>query len=126
SLDAAAGMPADLRITLNQARYTDGDMVVATASGALSLTGPVLRDPLLAGDINVERAEITVPDSLGGGAAAIDVIHRNAPAAVRETLARVRANDGTPTPSTRPSVMRLNVNVSAPARIFIRGRGLDT
>ncbi len=125
SLNADAGMPADLRITLNQARYSDGDMVVATASGALTLSGPLLRDPLLAGEINVERAEITVPDSLGGGAAAIDVIHRNAPAGVRATLARARANDGTPTPSARPSVVRLDVNVTAPARIFIRGRGLD-
>jgi translocation and assembly module TamB len=67
-----------------------------------------------------------VPDTFGGSAASIDVIHRNAPAAVRETLARARANDGTPTPSARPSVMRLDVAVSAPARIFIRGRGLDT
>ncbi len=125
SLNADAGMPADLRINLNQARYADGDMVVATASGALTLSGPILRDPVLAGDINVERAEITVPETLGGSAAAIDVIHKNAPAAVRATLARARANDGTPTPSARPSVMRLNVNVSAPARIFIRGRGLD-
>lgn len=125
SLNADAGMPADLRISLNQARYSDGDMVVATASGALTLSGPLLRDPLLAGEVNVERAEIAVPESLGGGAAAIDVIHRNAPPAVRATLQRARADDGTPTPSARPSVVRLDVNVSAPARIFIRGRGLD-
>lgn len=125
SLNTDAGMPADLRISLNQARYSDGDMVVATASGALTLSGPLLRDPLLAGEVNVERAEISVPESLGGGVAAIDVIHRNAPPAVRATLARARANDGTPTPSARPSVVRLDVNVSAPARIFIRGRGLD-
>jgi len=126
SLDAAAGFPADLRLALDQARYADGDMVVATVNGNLTITGPLARDPLLAGRVDVERAEITVPDTFGGSAASIDVIHRNAPAAVRETLARARANDGTPTPSARPSVMRLDVAVSAPARIFIRGRGLDT
>ena len=125
SLDAAAGFPADLRLALNQARYADGDMVVATVNGNLAITGALTRDPLLAGRIDVERAEITVPDTFGGSAASIDVIHRNAPAAVRETLARARANDGTPTPSARPSVMRLDVAVSAPARVFIRGRGLD-
>lgn len=125
SLDAAAGFPADLRVTLSQARYADGDLMVATVSGGLTLSGPLVRDPLLAGQLNVERAEITVPESLGGNAAAIDVIHRNAPAAVRETLARARANDGTPTPTARPSVLRLDVGVSAPARIFVRGRGLD-
>lgn len=125
SLDAAAGFPADLRMTLDQARYADGDLVVATVSGGLALTGPLVRDPLLAGELNVERAEITVPESLGGNAASIDVIHRNAPAGVRETLARARASDGTPTPTARPSVLRLNVGISAPARIFVRGRGLD-
>lgn len=125
SLDAGAGFPADLRVVLNQARYADGDMVVATVNGNLALSGALTRDPLLAGQLDVERAEITVPESLGGGAAAIDVIHRNAPAGVRETLARARANDGTPTPNARPSVLRLDVGVRAPARIFVRGRGLD-
>lgn len=125
ALDAAAGFPADLRVALNQARYADGDMVVATVSGNLALSGALARDPLLAGSLDVERAEITVPESLGGGAAAIDVIHRNAPAGVRATLERARANDGTPTPHARPSVLRLDVGVSAPARIFVRGRGLD-
>ena len=125
STNASAGFPADLRVTLNQARYADGDMVVATVSGGLTVTGPLVRDPLLAGELTVERAEIAVPDTFGGNAAAIDVIHRNAPRAVQETLARARANDGTPTPDARPSVLRLNVGVNAPARIFVRGRGLD-
>jgi translocation and assembly module TamB len=125
STNAAAGFPADIRVALNQARYADGDMVVATVNGNLAVTGALTRDPLLAGEINVERAEITVPDNLAGGAASIDVIHRNPPPGVQQTLERARANDGTPTPSARPSVLRLNVGVNAPARIFVRGRGLD-
>lgn len=125
SIDAAAGFPADLRIVLNQARYADGDMVVGTVSGNLAITGALARDSQLTGEINVERAEITVPDNFSGSAAALDVIHRNPPPAVRQTLDRARANDGTPTPRERPSVLRLNVGVNAPARIFVRGRGLD-
>lgn len=119
------GFPADIRIALNSARYADGDMVVATVSGNLSVTGPLTRDPLIAGNIDVERAELSVPENLAGGAAAIDVKHRNPPAAVAATLKRARANDGTPTPTSRPSVARLNVTVNAPNRIFVRGRGLD-
>jgi translocation and assembly module TamB len=125
SLDAAAAFPADLRITLNDARYADGNLVVATVGGTLTVSGGIARDPLIAGNINVSRAEITVPDSFGGGAAALDVKHRNAPAAVQATLKRARADDGTPTPTSRPSVARLDVSVNAPARIFVRGRGLD-
>lgn len=125
STNASAGFPADIRIVLNQARYADGDLVVATVSGNLAMTGPLTRDPLISGEINVERAEISVPDNFAGGAAAIDVIHLNPPPGVQQTLERARANDGTPTPTARPSVVRLNIGVSAPNRIFVRGRGLD-
>jgi translocation and assembly module TamB len=125
STNAQAGFPSDIRINLNQARYADGNLVVATLSGSLALTGPLTRDPLVSGDIAVERAEITVPESLGGGAAAIDVTHIDPPKPVAETLRRARAGDGTPTPTARPSVVRLNIAVSAPTRIFVRGRGLD-
>jgi translocation and assembly module TamB len=125
STNAQAGFPADIRINLNQARYADGNLVFATLSGSLALTGPLTRDPLVSGDIAIERAEITVPESLSGGAAAIDVIHIDPPRPVSETLKRARANDGTPTPTARPSVVRLNIAVSAPNRIFVRGRGLD-
>ena len=38
---------------------------------------------------------------------------------------RAKASDGTPVPKSRPSVVRLDVNVSAPNRMFVRGRGLD-
>ncbi|MEZ5805298.1 MAG: translocation/assembly module TamB domain-containing protein [Rhizobiaceae bacterium] len=125
STNAAAGFPADLRIVLDNARYVDGTMVIATVSGNLAMTGPLTRDPLLSGTINVDRAEIMVPENLAGGAAQIDVKHIKPPKAVQETLRRARANDGTPVPQGRPSVVRLDINVSAPNQIFIRGRGLD-
>jgi len=125
STDAAAGFPADLSIRLNQARYTDGELVTATVEGAMNISGALTRDPLLSGNVRIERAEIVVPESLGGGAAGIDVRHIDAPASVIQTLERARANDGTPVPGSRPSVMRLDLTVDAPARIFIRGRGLD-
>ncbi|WP_082143729.1 translocation/assembly module TamB domain-containing protein [Nitratireductor soli] len=125
SSNAQAGFPADLQIRLENARHTDGEMVTATVNGALSLTGALTRDPLLSGDITVERAEIIVPENLAGGAAGLQVRHRNPPPAVQRTLERARADDGTPMPSARPSVVQLDVTVSAPARIFVRGRGLD-
>ena len=126
STNAAAGFPSNIRITLNQARYADGTMVVATLNGTLVLAGPLTRDPLLSGTIDVDRAEITVPDHLGGGATAIDVKHIAPSRAVLATLQRARASDGTPTPTARPSVVRLNVTVNAPRRLFVRGRGLNS
>jgi translocation and assembly module TamB len=125
STNATAGFPANIRITLDQARYADGNMVVATLDGALAVTGSLTRDPRVSGNIDIDRAEILVPDSLGGGAAAIDVKHINPSRGVTATLRRARANDGTPTPTARPSVVRLDITVNAPRRIFVRGRGLD-
>ncbi len=125
SLNAATGFPANIRITLNQARYDDGNMVVATLNGSLAVSGPLARDPLISGNIDIDRAEIMVPSSLGGDASAIDVEHIRPSKGVAATLKRARADDGTPTPTARPSVVRLDITVNAPRRIFVRGRGLD-
>jgi translocation and assembly module TamB len=118
--------PANLAIRLNSARYADGNLLVATASGNLRLTGSLTRDPLLSGNVAVEKADISVPERIGGGAAMIDVKHRSTPRPVAQTLARADIDKAAPpTPRDRPSILRLDVNVSAPNQIFLRGRGLD-
>lgn len=126
STNAAAGFPADIRVTLDQARYADGNMVVATVNGALRLAGPVTRNATLSGNIDVQRAEITVPDSLGSSAAQIDVRHKNASRGVEATLERAKVDEARRQESGRSSGLQLNVTVNAPNRIFVRGRGLDT
>ncbi|WP_024585881.1 translocation/assembly module TamB domain-containing protein [Aliihoeflea sp. 2WW] len=125
TISLGEGLPANINIALNQARYNDGDLIAATVSGNLAFTGPLAADARLSGTVNIERAEISVPENLGGGAAGIDVIHRNPPPGVAATLQRARANDGTPVPTSRPSVIQLDVTVNAPNQIFVRGRGLD-
>ena len=120
------GIPANLRVSLNGARYADGDLFVATLSGGLTLTGPITGSPLLKGDVLVQEANITVPDGFGGGATLIDVDHIRTPRAVQQTLQRARIDAaGAPVPQTRPSGVVLDINVNAPNQIFIRGRGLD-
>ena len=78
--------PGQYQDHLDQARYADGNMVVATLDGALAVTGSLTRDPLVSGNIDIDRAEILVPDSLGGGAAAIDVKHIDPSRGVTATL----------------------------------------
>lgn len=124
STNADAGFPADLSIRLDEAKYVDRDFVTATVDGSLAVNGPLTRDPLLSGNIAVENAEIIVPEHFGGPAE-LNVRHIAPSPAVAETLQRARADDGTPVPGRRPSVLRLDLNIDAPARIFVRGRGLD-
>lgn len=126
SVGLSGGLPANIRVALNSARYADGNLFVATASGNLALTGNLTGSPLLSGDVLVEEANITVPESFGGGAQLIDVEHVRTPTAVEQTLARAKVDEaGAPVPQTRPGGVVLDINVNAPNQIFIRGRGLD-
>lgn len=127
SVGLSGGFPADLRVALNAVRYADGNLFVATVSGDLALTGNLTGSPLLAGTVQVERANITVPENFGGGAVLIDVEHIHEPAAVAQTLVRAKIDDrsGAPIPQQRPSGVVLDITVNAPNQIFVRGRGLD-
>ena len=122
----SGSLPANLALSINSARYADGDLFVATLSGGLTLTGNLSGAPLLAGNVRVEEANITVPESLGGGAQLIDVEHRQAPANVQRTLDRARIDErtGIAAGSGGPA-LQLDVVVDAPNQIFVRGRGLD-
>ncbi|MCX2721042.1 translocation/assembly module TamB domain-containing protein [Roseibium salinum] len=93
-----AGFPVDLRVELSEARYVDRELVAATLSGTLTLTGQLRRDPLLAGRVVIDRAEVIVPSHIAGRAATVEVIHRNPPPAVRRTLQKARAAEGSPVP----------------------------
>lgn len=126
SVGLGAGNPADIAVRLNSARYADGNLFVATMSGDLALKGRLDASPLLSGHVMIEKADITVPDSLGAGGTLVDAKHIDAPKPVLQTLKRAAVTpSGAPMPQRRPSVVQLDVTVSAPNQIFVRGRGLD-
>ncbi|EFL89578.1 translocation/assembly module TamB domain-containing protein [Ahrensia sp. R2A130] len=118
-------LPANLAIQLNNARYTDGATFDTSAAGRLTVTGALLADPLLAGTVNLGKTEITVPENIGGGGELLEVTHVSPPARVQRALAKIERAKPPRTPSSRPSVLRLDVTVNAPNQIFVRGRGLD-
>lgn len=125
----APAFTSDLTLRLNNARYADGSLVVATMSGALTLKGPLFQGPLLAGDVTVERADVSIAERIASGTDVLDVVHKAASPAVEQTLARAKVDvrsGGAPVPRERPSIMQLDVTINAPNQIFVRGRGLDT
>ncbi len=126
SLDTKAGMPADLKIKLDRARYADGTLFVATASGQLALKGALMRNPMLSGSLDLDRAEISIPDTFGSDATLLDVTHEAPSAGVKTTLKRIEANSAGGKDGTASSgSLRLDISVSAPNQVFVRGRGLD-
>jgi len=116
-----SGFPADLRITLAQATYADGTLVAVTADGALTITGPLTSGPVLGGRITLTKAAITVPARLPSSLTAIDIRHRNAPPDVLRQMEALRPQSAAG--SSRP--IALNLQISAPNGIFVRGRGID-
>lgn len=125
SVGLDAGLPADLRLALNQVRYADGTLVVATASGELAITGPLANGPLITGTILINQAEIQVPDSFGGASGMIEVVHVAPSQRVRDTFERARQATSGGSSAGPSSPARLNILVQAPNQIYVRGRGLN-
>ena len=122
------GMPADLRVQVQNGRYTDGQIVQATVTADITLTGPLASTTSgarLGGSVTIERADISIPSSLPGAIDPVAVTHKNAPAAVaaQDRALQRDAGGGSEGGGARP--IALDITVNAPGRIFVRGRGLD-
>ncbi|MFA6154425.1 translocation/assembly module TamB domain-containing protein, partial [Mesorhizobium sp.] len=122
-IDPAQGFPANLSIKLVDGRYTDGRVVTANLGGDLTIKGPLISAPVIAGTVNLAKTVITVPDKLPGSLAALDVKHKNAPSAVRAQDKALRP--ATTSGGKSGSGLALDVTVNAPNQIFIQGRGVD-
>src|SRR5690606_23300220 len=119
---AGSGFPADIKLRINNGRYTDGRVVTTTMNGDLAIKGPLVSQPTLSGTLNLDKTVITVPDRLPGSLAALDVRHKNATPAVRaqqEALAPSTATGG------GSGALTLDLTVNAGNQIFVTGRGLD-
>ncbi|SFD09111.1 translocation/assembly module TamB domain-containing protein [Tropicimonas isoalkanivorans] len=121
----------DLRATLNELVLFDPLLFRTSLNGGLNITGPLTGGATIAGRVNVGRTEIRVPDGgLGFGGAIPDVTHVNEPSYVfvtRQRAGLIEANsdgNGSSGGGGGP-VYNLDVRVSVPDRLFIRGRGLD-
>jgi translocation and assembly module TamB len=124
-----APFPARLAITLDQLRLIDPELYEVILGGAVTVEGPLTGGALIAGAIRLEQTELRVPESGFSSASALaNLSHVNEPGPVRDTRAkaglidtdgREAAASGAATP------FRLDLTVSAPSRIFLRGRGID-
>lgn len=127
TLGLVAPFNADLTIGLQSVVLRDPQLYETRANGQLRLTGPLTGGASLAGRVALPETEIRVSSTGLGGATSFErLTHINEPAPVRETRRRAgliaQADSGRTAPA-RP--ISLNVVISAPNRLFIRGRGLD-
>lgn len=128
-LEPAAGFPGTIRIEGRRAQLVANGIVTAVADLGLDLAGPLAQRPRIAGRIDVVSIEVEVPDRLPGNLRPVDGIrHLNAKGQASARLAAERkvraaaARKGARAPAFDAV---LDIAVSAPGRVFIRGRGID-
>ncbi|MBN9670310.1 translocation/assembly module TamB domain-containing protein [Roseibium aggregatum] len=120
--------PADLSIKLDEGRYIDPGLVTASVDADVKIAGPLASpsaSALISGKVNINKADISVPEYLPGSIPPVDVRHVNASRAVREQVAELGGETKQSQAQQKSNPPRLNIVLSAPGRIFVRGRGLD-
>jgi translocation and assembly module TamB len=120
------GLPARIAVTGQALRIVDPTLYAALVERADITIGGALTGALqVAGTVTLGQTELRIPENgLGGSAPIPPIDHRGESAAERRTriaagLGPVEAEDGG---SQR---IGLDLTITAPGRIFLRGRGLD-
>ena len=125
----AAPYNADIAINLTRATLRNPDLFEAETTGALRLAGPLLGGARVTGRIDITTAEVRIPSgSLSSLGAIPDIRHIEDRAAVRETRRRAGILGGTAGAGSGKAggpVYGIDIDLFAPSRLFLRGRGLD-
>lgn len=125
-IELAPRFPADLAVTLRNARITDRRIFETRVSGDLAIDGPLVRGGRIRGTLNLSDTEVRIPSTGLGAAGYIppNMVHLGETPEQRLTRLRARLNgDGDTAESRNP--FALDLTLSSPNRVFIRGRGLD-
>ena len=125
-IDLATPITGDLRARLDAFRLIDPRLFETDVSGEIRITGELTQGPLLSGSLQLDRTELRIPrvGLAGRGYIPPDIRHVGESAAARQTRDRAGIFAGeTHGRERRPP--SLDINIDAPSRIFIRGRGLD-
>ncbi|MDB5649140.1 MAG: hypothetical protein JWL62_660, partial [Hyphomicrobiales bacterium] len=125
-LDPAAGFPGRISITGQRAALAANSLLDATADLALEISGPLARTPRIGGRVDLTRLDVAIPARLPTTLKPIaNTRHIAPPPAVVKRLADMRRARAASGGRAALFVATLDLSVSAPNRIFVRGRGLD-
>lgn len=120
-----AGVPGRIAVTLTGVRVTQGDLLeTLVQSGEIIISGPLAEGPSIGGLIQLAETNVRL-DSLSYGAAEPipEIRHLGESAAQYFTRDRAGLTGTGNGGAARP--LPLDLTISAPARIFLRGSGLD-
>lgn len=119
-------MPAALAISLQDAVLRDPALFTATLGGTLSVDGPLAGGAQIAGAIALKRTELRIPTaSVGSVPVLTGLRHQGDVAPVRATRQRAGLEGADRRQARRGAAFGLDLVVTAPDQVFVRGRGLD-
>jgi len=124
-IDAAAGFPGVIRISSESGRLVANDIVDAVTGLSLTVSGPLARSPQVSGRVDVVSLDVTIPERLPTTLRPIEGTRHVAPppaAAARLAVAEQAKLRASRTPALDAA---LDLTISAPNRVFLRGRGID-
>jgi translocation and assembly module TamB len=125
SVGLVAPYPANLAFTLDNAVLRDPQLYATTAKGAIALKGPAFGGGMISGAVTLGKTELQIPSTGVSGAGDLPGLrHIHESAASQAT--RQRAGLGPTGAAARAGAgYGLDVTLSAPNQVFMRGRGLD-
>lgn len=117
ALKGPAGPTAQLSATLAKFRIAAHDEAVATASGTVSIAGP-LASPKVTAPLTIDRADINLPESLPPNVVVLKVVETGGKTAERQPAAAAAEAPALPA--------SLDITLDMPGNIFVRGHGLES
>lgn len=108
SVDLASPMAIDVKLTARNASPISSDLLTAKFDADFSLSGALQTALAAVASIRIARAEINIPQKLPSSLPVLNV-----------------RQPGPPPPPPPAVPITLNISLSAPSQVFVRGRGLD-
>jgi translocation and assembly module TamB len=105
-------IPVSFTLTAENARPIAGDRFAATVDAALRVTGAVRSELVVAGNINVTRGEITLPERVPPSVVVLDVRRPGQIAAMAEDAASF-------------ADIRYDLTITTRGGVSVRGRGIE-
>lgn len=121
-----APFDGNLSLRLASVNLRDPDLYDTTIDGSVAIRGAFRGGARIEGTVALDRTEIRVPSTGLGTASVLEgITHVHEPAPVHRTRARAGVIKDEEAGETNAPVYPLDLTISAPGRIFVRGRGLD-
>lgn len=115
-MSLVSGGESSFTLQARQFLLIDNDLAQAQASGEVTVTRAADGKAALTGRLTIDRADVVADPPTPTGVVPLQVIEINVPS---------ERADYFEAPKSRGPAVRLDVTLSAPRRVFVKGRGLD-